>query len=220
MLLRGVPRGRPFKAKTTPTASLQPEPETFGPPAPPSCHYSITVESGTFKSIRPPLEWPDIPPLAVLTGLNGTGKTQLLRSISMMYADAAARKANIRLKIDGLSCRPHEVLFLEDFAQPFGNVTSGIAQLTTQADQYRKEKNKSGTPYDQQIRDFFQKTEVINNSNLHEAFYRNPMMLSRAISSSLYSVYYASSAVHREALYGSQVHRSFVIGWDTALGRD
>src|SRR4051794_37970714 len=42
-----------------------------------NCHGN-----GRYKSIQSDVEWRDVPPLAVLTGLNGSGKPQLLELIA------------------------------------------------------------------------------------------------------------------------------------------
>jgi recombinational DNA repair ATPase RecF len=45
----------------------------------------ITIHiEGQHRSISD-FQWPDVPPLAVLTGVNGTGKTQLLEVIAASY---------------------------------------------------------------------------------------------------------------------------------------
>jgi recombinational DNA repair ATPase RecF len=102
--------------------------------------YSVSVQSGSFKSIKKPLEWPEIPPLAVLTGLNGSGKSQLLRAIAMNYDDhlrAQFGKLELDLKIEGISLKPHEVLFIDDFARPLDSSRSSVANLEQRISEYR-----------------------------------------------------------------------------------
>src|SRR5687768_14116394 len=63
-----------------------------------------------FKSITA-FEWNDIPNFAVITGINGTGKSQLLQLIHANIIDNGILP-QVRLAIKGKEIKRHEVTFL------------------------------------------------------------------------------------------------------------
>jgi hypothetical protein len=65
---------------------------------------------GKFKSIGP-FEWNDIPSFVVITGLNGTGKSQLLRLIHATVV--GSQLISERLSISGAHFKPEEVSYIE-----------------------------------------------------------------------------------------------------------
>ncbi|WP_363348607.1 AAA family ATPase [Methylocystis echinoides] len=80
--------------------------------------YSIEVgetRSPPFKSIDR-IVWTDIPKFAVLTGLNGSGKSQLLRLLALKLTEGdypdRKRLDRIPLKITGLAIGPDEIAYL------------------------------------------------------------------------------------------------------------
>ncbi len=65
---------------------------------------------GKYKSIGP-FEWNDIPSFVVITGLNGTGKSQLLRLIHATVVES--KQITERLSISGALFKPEEVSYIE-----------------------------------------------------------------------------------------------------------
>ena len=65
---------------------------------------------GKYKSIGA-FEWNDIPSFAVITGLNGTGKSQLLRLIHATVV--GSKQIPERLLISGAIFKPEEVSYIE-----------------------------------------------------------------------------------------------------------
>lgn len=57
----------------------------------------ISLTHGSYKSIKP-FQWPEIPEFAVLTGKNGSGKTQLLELLAHHLASSPEELQNIRKK--------------------------------------------------------------------------------------------------------------------------
>jgi predicted ATPase len=81
---------------------------------------SISVTGGRYKSIQSPLEWQDVPPLAILAGLNGSGKTQLLEALAVQF-DTQKRpqfgNTDIRIEVTGDHFSNADVLLLTDFSK-------------------------------------------------------------------------------------------------------
>src|SRR2546423_10668573 len=71
--------------------------------------------SVSFKSIKS-LRWEDIPPLAVLTGLNGSGKTQLLELLAYKLANVPHHEvgdlSQVQVKVEGDSFGPESIAYL------------------------------------------------------------------------------------------------------------
>jgi ABC-type Mn2+/Zn2+ transport system ATPase subunit len=65
---------------------------------------------GKYKSIGP-FEWNDIPSFVVITGLNGTGKSQLLRLIHATVV--GSQQITEKLSISGAVFKPEEVSYIE-----------------------------------------------------------------------------------------------------------
>jgi predicted ATPase len=165
--------------------------------------YSLAVESGRFKSIKEPLEWPDIPPLAVLTGYNGSGKSQLLSAIALKYnVRPRSGPSDLQLQLKGIDPKPHEVMFLEDFARPLSSTLSSVGYIEDRVRDYRGSSSYSDM-YEQQISNLLRnKQNSFTNANLHEAFYYNPVLLERAITHHCIS-YKLNRAALAEGLYDS-----------------
>ncbi len=73
------------------------------------------LQTGTYKSLQGPITWDSIPEFAVITGLNGSGKTQLLELIQHHYSIPKHREARLRdlvLKVTGPSYQDHEVVMV------------------------------------------------------------------------------------------------------------
>ena len=82
----------------------------------------IELIKGNYKSIKS-LKWVDIPDFVVVTGKNGSGKTQLLELIHYELGSEQQHKNNIlrnpadpfhgvQLKVDNFSCSNKEVIYL------------------------------------------------------------------------------------------------------------
>lgn len=89
---------------------------------------------GKYKSIDE-LAWIDIPPLAVITGKNGTGKTQLLELIYFHFRKDKSKIGaagqpfhNVSTKIEGLDASESDVVFLPNIWR-IGNL--GAIDITT-----------------------------------------------------------------------------------------
>src|ERR1700719_3545035 len=91
----------------------------------------LSIELGTdtsrpFKSIQR-VAWHDIPPFAVLTGLNGSGKTQFLQALahrlcyatSSPYLQGQQVPFDMPLHITGADIGPHEVAYLPSAENAF-----------------------------------------------------------------------------------------------------
>jgi len=89
---------------------------------------AISIELGDensepFKSIRK-IVWHDIPPFALLTGLNGSGKTQLLQVLAYKLSYPAPHpQSRIRitmpLRLTGAEIAPHEMAYLPSAENAF-----------------------------------------------------------------------------------------------------
>lgn len=94
---------------------------------------SIRLESDPpFKSIRK-VEWNDIPAFAVLTGLNGSGKTQLLELLAYKISGAQHPEgldvSRVTLDIQGDSFEAGAVAYLPSRWEFTGGMHLGLAQL-------------------------------------------------------------------------------------------
>jgi hypothetical protein len=159
--------------------SLSPSTPTASTTRPDS--FSIHVRSGEFKSIRPPLDWEDIPPLAVLTGVNGSGKTQLLQALAMHYGviPRAGRNATIGLSIYGMDYKSHDVLFLEDFSRPLGSIVTSIARLEEQITSYRSSEHSDF--FDRRVSDVIKQLQPeVDPATIFQYLYYNPKATERA----------------------------------------
>jgi hypothetical protein len=123
---------------------------------------SLAVSSGSYKSIKAPLDWSDIPNLAILTGLNGSGKTQLLEAIDTHYHSykrATRENTDIELTVTGAGLGPHEVLLLQDVSKARG-FTSGFTQLEKQVGAYRQQKRRSNNPFEDSVAQLIQQLDA------------------------------------------------------------
>jgi len=96
----------------------------------------ITIEVGgsgaTYKSIDH-VVWPDVPPFAVLTGLNGSGKTQLLEILAYRLTNTwhpqLGDLSQVPVTVTGDSFRPDSVAFIPSRWDIAGSPVLGIAQM-------------------------------------------------------------------------------------------
>ncbi len=71
---------------------------------------NLRLIQGSYLSLTAPLEWCNIPPFAVLTGPNGSGKTQLLTLISNAVTQGPNHNGMYGAVLEGLSCKPADVV--------------------------------------------------------------------------------------------------------------
>src|SRR5580698_1989792 len=93
----------------------------------------IGRESGpSFKSIDH-IVWADIPKFVVLTGLNGSGKTQLLQALAYKFANAPHHQFTelnaLHFAASGETIGPDEVAYMPNSQVPFRVDVSNISQL-------------------------------------------------------------------------------------------
>lgn len=93
----------------------------------------IKVQSGSYKSIDESIEWSDIPQLAILTGENGAGKTQLLEAIASTLQPplrhAPSPLDTLKMTIDGFECAPHTVVYIRRLSDPSTMAPVGLADI-------------------------------------------------------------------------------------------
>ncbi len=97
----------------------------------------ITIHLGSassprYKSIGQ-IEWRDIPPFAVLTGLNGAGKSQLLELLARKLTQAthpdSPQLVEIDLRVDGDNFDPADVAYVPSDWRATGAVQLSLADL-------------------------------------------------------------------------------------------
>lgn len=94
---------------------------------------NIKITSGEYKSIKQ-FEWLNIPPLSVITGINGTGKTQLLELINYYYhRELYDKQVNKdrgntfpQMTIENFNINKEDVVFL---TSEFGLKNVGVVDL-------------------------------------------------------------------------------------------
>jgi hypothetical protein len=88
--------------------------------------------SKAFKSIDE-LVWDAIPPFAVLTGVNGSGKTQLLELLAYKLTNTVhpqyGELRDITVKVTGDSFGPDSVAFIPNSQTMSGSPTIGLEQM-------------------------------------------------------------------------------------------
>jgi hypothetical protein len=112
--------------------------------APKTMLQPLTIEvgdatSGRYKSIDR-ITWRDIPPFAVLTGLNGAGKTQLLQVLAYKLAQAQHQQYPnlnaIPLSVTGDTIGPHELAYLPSAENVFRLGSFNISNLDQAKQQF------------------------------------------------------------------------------------
>lgn len=104
----------------------------------------ITSSDGKFyKSIRN-ITWKDIPDFAVLTGTNGSGKTQLLELLAFFFSgtippEFGAPPWPMQINIQGLDLSPADVGFVPSGGRFSGSPGVTLAQMVNQKQQYRNQ---------------------------------------------------------------------------------
>jgi energy-coupling factor transporter ATP-binding protein EcfA2 len=148
----------------------------------------MTVVKGRYKSIRPPLDWSDIPPLAILTGVNGSGKTQLLEAIELAfhpYQRTQLQNTDLELSTSGSAYKQQEVLFLQDMSKT-KNVLSGYSRLEEQVKNAQGRSRTPNNPHEEIVVNALKKFRISHPSELDPTalltlFYANPNLLERAV---------------------------------------
>ena len=89
---------------------------------------------GRYKSISE-LAWTDIPGLAVLTGRNGSGKTQLLELLAYHLSGAlppstpAGQILPVEVVLDGTQYEPEEIAFVPNSGRFSGGSSVSLANM-------------------------------------------------------------------------------------------
>lgn len=153
----------------------------------------IRVTSGEYKSIKPPLDWLDIPSFAALSGLNGAGKTQLLEVVfNKVHSSRNPNKefASIQIEINDEQFSPDEIMFIPSMGNRLGNVQLGFNSITDQVTNYRNRmiKNERGNdPYEIPLFQRFSGS-ITNQGSMfpddfyhHFFFYSNPQIIEQSV---------------------------------------
>ncbi len=103
----------------------------------PATVTNLSIELGDekskpYKSIDE-VTWLDIPPFAVLTGLNGSGKTQFLQVLAYKFSSARHQQyPDLRamlFKVTGDSIGPHEIAYLPNAENAFRVDSTNIGSI-------------------------------------------------------------------------------------------
>ena len=110
---------------------------------------SIRPNGGRYKSIET-LDWNEIPGLAIITGRNGSGKTQLLELLSYHLTGTrpAQMELGVNVMLNGASFDADEVGFIST-AGRFSSGGASIAELQgTRSNFYQQAQNKHSYQHD------------------------------------------------------------------------
>lgn len=106
--------------------------------------------SSRYKSLQEGFEWSDIPPFAVITGVNGVGKTQLLEVIKGRSERPDSRGIIPQIDREIISSSgPENLIFSENTSQR-GLSLNGLIEYVKNSDQRLVELRN----LDQQVRDY------------------------------------------------------------------
>jgi len=99
----------------------------------PPLKIEISAPQGkAYKSISN-LTWQDIPPLAILTGVNGSGKTQLLEFLAYKLTHTAHHQNSdlneMSVSLEGDTIGPEAIVYLPSHASGFNSGALAIANL-------------------------------------------------------------------------------------------
>lgn len=96
---------------------------------------NIVISAGRYKSIGP-FTWRDIPPFALLTGVNGSGKSQFLEILSYKLSPLSGGTLellneinSITLEVEGESFEPHDVTLIKGEWEVGRGAPFTVAQL-------------------------------------------------------------------------------------------
>ena len=128
-------RHNAMASQAQPLAQTEPAQPTPQVPA-----FGFSLIAGRHKSLVPPLTWQCIPPLAILSGMNGSGKTQLMQAIAMQYDENVRRRgrhSDVELRFDEHKYAPHDVFYLEQFDSFFNNDAISLSNYNETIDNLR-----------------------------------------------------------------------------------
>ena len=154
---------------------------------------TIRLEFGDYKSIAPPLAWESIPAFAVLTGENGSGKTQFLEALNghlRPQRGGSGPFSNVKFAMTP-NYRPHEVLFVPNMAGRLSASEVGVGQIHSHLNQIitniRENKPKSDyhAPLFQAVRSSGRTASMtpsaLLNDFTNELFYYDPTTIQQAV---------------------------------------
>ncbi|MGB7970027.1 MAG: AAA family ATPase [Methanobacterium sp.] len=100
---------------------------------------NIRMIEGSYKSIKKGFIWENIPPMVILTGKNGTGKTQLLEAIDIYYnlISGINNQYQFQMQIDGTDITGDEVVFLRDISKIDQLGPISVEQIKQEVTQYQ-----------------------------------------------------------------------------------
>lgn len=112
----------------------------------PLMSIEIAPITGPYKSIGQ-LTWRDIPGFAILTGRNGSGKTQLLEVLALAFSGALPPRLSqlpVSVGVAGMTYAPHEIGYLPSggrFSGGSGSSISNVPQVRNQVIQFAQNPN-------------------------------------------------------------------------------
>jgi AAA domain, putative AbiEii toxin, Type IV TA system len=119
-----------------------------------STRFSIELgnaNSKPFKSIDR-VTWSDIPPFAVLTGLNGSGKTQFLQALAYKLVGATyQQQADLNampIQTSGVDIGPHEVAYLPSSESNFRVTSINISNIVNAKHAFLEQLKSQQTQHD------------------------------------------------------------------------
>jgi ABC-type Mn2+/Zn2+ transport system ATPase subunit len=119
-----------------------------------STTFSIELgnaNSKPFKSIDR-VTWSDIPPFAVLTGLNGSGKTQFLQALAYKLVGATyQQQADLNampIQTSGVDIGPHEVAYLPSSESSFRVTSINISNIVNAKHAFLEQLKPQQTQHD------------------------------------------------------------------------
>lgn len=90
----------------------------------------ITQQGSGYKSIRS-ISWKDVPAFSIVTGRNGSGKTQLLEVLAYHFTGTTPPQGplGLKVKVDGLKIDADEVGFVPSSGRFGGGSSASVAQM-------------------------------------------------------------------------------------------
>lgn len=124
--------------------------------------------SGNYKSIRA-FSWGNIPAFAVITGINGTGKSQLLELIHNTLINNPQSPSHERVTITGKTIGRHEVTFLKGEWQLQGTGRLSYATVQSRIESYYSQFREMSSYQNSQPRLFEAFQDVIRKTGKQPA---------------------------------------------------